>query len=83
MKKSVYICITESLCCTTEINIVNQIYFNNIFKYAYLLGKKKTSQSSFLLPFFLVIFFVYHSLSFAPSPPFQHSSCTILFFCFS
>ena len=23
-----YICITESLCCTAEINIVNQLYFN-------------------------------------------------------
>ena len=26
-KKKIYICITESLCCTEEINIVNQLYF--------------------------------------------------------
>ena len=25
-----YIYITKSLCCTTEINIVNQLYFNKI-----------------------------------------------------
>ena len=24
----IYICITELLCCTTENNIVNQLYFN-------------------------------------------------------
>ena len=28
MKKNV--CITESLCCTVEINIVNQLYVNKI-----------------------------------------------------
>ena len=27
----IYICITESLCCTAEINFVNQLYFNKIF----------------------------------------------------
>ena len=27
-----YICITESLCCTVEINIVNQLYVNKINK---------------------------------------------------
>ena len=26
--KNVYICITDSLCCTAEINTVNQLYFN-------------------------------------------------------
>ena len=32
MKKNVYICITESLCCTAEINtFVNQPHFNKIF----------------------------------------------------
>ena len=31
MKKNVHICITESLCCTAEINIVNQRYFNKTF----------------------------------------------------
>ena len=30
MKKNVYIHITESLCSTEEINIVNQLYFNKI-----------------------------------------------------
>ena len=39
MKKNVYICfmstcdsvyITESLCCTSEINVINQLYFNKI-----------------------------------------------------
>ena len=28
----VRICIPESLCCTEEIDIVNQLYFNKIFK---------------------------------------------------
>ena len=30
----IYICITESLCCTAEIkdNTLNQLYFKNIFK---------------------------------------------------
>ena len=28
---NIYICITESLCCTAEINFVNQLYFNKIF----------------------------------------------------
>ena len=34
MKNNIYICITESLCCTAEIkyNIVDQLYFNKIFK---------------------------------------------------
>ena len=30
MKRNIYIHITESLCCTEEINIVNQLYFNKI-----------------------------------------------------
>ena len=31
MKKNVCMCITESTCCTAEINnIVNQLYFNKI-----------------------------------------------------
>ena len=30
MKKNVYMCITESLCCRAEINIVNQLYFNKL-----------------------------------------------------
>ena len=32
MKKNVYIyvCVTELLCCTIEINIVNQLHFNKI-----------------------------------------------------
>ena len=30
MKKHVYICITESLCFTAGINIINQLYFNKI-----------------------------------------------------
>ena len=29
-KEYIYICITESLCCTEGINIVNQLYFNKI-----------------------------------------------------
>ena len=28
MEEYVYICIHESLCCTSENNIVNQLYFN-------------------------------------------------------
>ena len=29
LKKNIYICVTESLCCTPETNnIVNQLYFN-------------------------------------------------------
>ena len=28
LKKKVCVCITESLCCTAEINIVNQLYLN-------------------------------------------------------
>ena len=28
IKKNVYKSITESLCCTVEISIVNQLYFN-------------------------------------------------------
>ena len=33
MKKNVYTCITESLCCAADINkIVNQLYFNQIKK---------------------------------------------------
>ena len=28
-----YTCITESLCCTVEINIVNQLYVNKINKF--------------------------------------------------
>ena len=58
MKKSVYICITESLCCTAEIHIVNQIYFNSIFKYAYFLQKKKKilHRAPFCCLLFLVIF---------------------------
>ena len=28
MKKNAYLCITESLCYTVEINTVNQLYFN-------------------------------------------------------
>ena len=28
MKKNVYISITESLCCTAEINTVNQLHIN-------------------------------------------------------
>ena len=31
MKKDIYICITESLWCIAEINIVNQLYYNKIF----------------------------------------------------
>ena len=27
--KRTYVCITESLCCTTVINIIVQLYFNN------------------------------------------------------
>ena len=27
----IYIYMTESLCCTAEINIVNQLYFNKVF----------------------------------------------------
>ena len=27
-EKNVYICIIKSLCCTAEINTVNQLYFN-------------------------------------------------------
>ena len=30
MKKNVYTYISESLCCTAEINTVNQLYFNKI-----------------------------------------------------
>ena len=30
MKKDVYVCVTESLCCTTEINTVHQLYFIKI-----------------------------------------------------
>ena len=30
MKKNVYICVTESLCCSADINIVNQLYFRKI-----------------------------------------------------
>ena len=31
MKKKVYLCITESLCCTAKIKILqNQLYFNKI-----------------------------------------------------
>jgi len=41
MKKNIYIyiCITESLCCSAEIkyNIINQVYFNFFF----LKGEKK------------------------------------------
>ena len=33
------ICMTESLCYTKEINIVNQLYFNNFLKKEYV-GKK-------------------------------------------
>ena len=32
MKKNIYMCITESLCCIAEINIVNQLYFNKIYQ---------------------------------------------------
>ena len=34
MEKNIYVCITESLCCTAEIkhNITNQLYFNKIKK---------------------------------------------------
>ena len=28
MKKYMYMCITESLCCIAETNIANQLYFN-------------------------------------------------------
>ena len=28
----IYICITESLCCIAETNIVNQLYFNKKIK---------------------------------------------------
>ena len=31
LKKNVYKCITESLSCAAEINIVNQLYFNFIY----------------------------------------------------
>ena len=30
MKKNVYTCIIESLCCI-EVNVVTQLYFNNFF----------------------------------------------------
>lgn len=30
LKKDVYVCVTESLCCTTEINTVHQLYFIKI-----------------------------------------------------
>ena len=43
IKKNVYICIIESLFCTAEFNIVNQIYFNkNVLKI------QKISHSYFL-----------------------------------
>ena len=32
IKKNVYKSITESLCCTVEISIVNQLYFNKKIK---------------------------------------------------
>ena len=35
LKKNVYICITESLCCIAEINIVNQLYFSKKKKVKY------------------------------------------------
>ena len=28
IERNVYMCLTESLCCTAEINIVNQLYFS-------------------------------------------------------
>ena len=33
MKNNVYICITESLCCTAEINTMLQIGYTSIIKY--------------------------------------------------
>ena len=37
IEKYVYMCITDSLCCTAEINTVNQLDFNKkiIMKYNY------------------------------------------------
>ena len=30
--EKLYLCITESLCCTAEINIINELQFNKILK---------------------------------------------------
>ena len=37
MKKNIYVCITESLCCTAEMNTISsQLYFSKVY-----LKKKK------------------------------------------